>query len=269
MYLLFDIGGTKTRIGVSSNGESIDNFQTLPTSRNFEGFLLDFKDTVSSLAGGQSIKACGGGIRGVLDENKTALIYDAILPDWVGKPLKENLQNILKVPVFLENDAALCALGEANKGAGAGHGIVTYITVSTGIGGAKVVDGKLDKQVFGFEPGHQIISLGGMEFEQYISGTALAKEYGIPTEQINDPAAWDEAARRLSIGLNNTILHWSPHIVILGGGLMHRIPIERIRFHLSQTLKLFPKVPEIALSKLGELAGITGALEYLRQNTKV
>ncbi|TSC85453.1 MAG: glucokinase [Microgenomates group bacterium Gr01-1014_7] len=268
MYLLFDIGGTKTRIGVSSDGVNLDSSQVISTHQDFESFIPVFKDIAESLSGGQAIQACAGGIRGVLDENKTVLIYDAVLPDWVRKPLKETLQNILRVRVFLENDAALGALGEANKGAGAGFGIVTYITVSTGIGGAKVVNGKLEKQVFGFEPGHQIISLDGMEFEQYISGTALTKEYGMPSEQINDPAVWDEAARRLSIGLNNTILHWSPHIVILGGGLMQRIPIERVRFHLSQTLKLFPKPPEIALSKLGELAGMTGALEYLKQNLK-
>lgn len=265
MYLLFDIGGTKTRIGFSSDGENLSDSKTSPTPQSFEDFITLLKETASS-SGINQFKGCAGGIRGVLNKNKTELAYDTILAHWVGKPLKQSVEDIFKVPVFLENDAALAALGEANKGTGKGYKIVSYITVSTGVGGAKVVEGKLEKQVFGFEPGHQIISPDGLELEQYVSGTALKQENGVPPEQITDPAIWDEAARRLAIGLNNTILYWSPEIIVLGGGLMHKLPLERVKIHLSQIHKMFPEIPEIALAKLGEVAGLNGALIYLKQN---
>lgn len=257
MYLLFDIGGTKVRTGFSEDGQNISVPHIIPTPQKFEEFIAFLKETASSQP---AVKACSAGIRGVLNENKTGLIYDAVLPDWVGKPLKKTIENIFKTPAFLENDAALGALGEAVKGAGAGFPIVVYLTVGTGIGGARVVNGRIDSKVWGFEPGHQIIRPDGLEWEQYISGPALAKEHGTAAEQISDPAVWDEAAKRLSLGLNNTILHWSPDIVVLGGGLMQQIPLDRVKFHLSQTLKIFPKLPQIALSSLGELAGLTGAL---------
>lgn len=261
MYLLFEVGGTKTRIGFSQDNQNITGSQIIPSSQEFE----DFVQKLRKLSPGK-IDGVSGGLPGVLNEERSLLLASPHLPGWVSKPVKEILSDSFQASVFLENDAALGALGEAVKGAGVGHSIVSYVTIGTGIGGARVVDGKIDKKVLGFEPGHQIIDLGGVEFEQYISGTALAKEFGKPSDQIEDPKVWDEAARRLAIGLNNIILLWSPNILILGGGLMQRISIGRIRFHLSQTVKLFPKLPEIAASRLGELAGIHGSLEYLKQN---
>lgn len=252
-------------MGFSNKGQNISGSQIIPSPQDFGQFTNSLKEFTSSLG---KIDAICGGVTGVLNPDKTLLVNSAHLLAWVGKPIKQMLVDMFGSEVFLENDAALGALGEATKGTGIGHKLVAYITVGTGIGGARVVNGKIDEKVFGFEPGHQIISLDGMEFEQYISGTSLQNQLGTPPEQIDDPKIWDEAAQKLSIGLNNIILLWSPDILILGGGLMQKIHLDRIRFHLSRTLKLFPKPPEIALSKLGELAGITGALEYLRQNTK-
>lgn len=267
MYLVFEVGGTKTRIGFSSDGKILDSSQVLPTKGNFEQFIPLLKDSSTAISGGRPIKACAGGVAGVLDAKREVLINAAHLPNWVGRPLLETLQNVLGVHVFLENDASLGGLGEATSGAGVNKGIVAYLTIGTGIGGTRIVNGKIDDNALGFEPGHQIISPEGLEFEQYISGPTLQREYGKPSEQIDDPTIWDEAAKRLSIGLTNTIVHWSPNIVILGGGLMEKIPLERIRLYLGQRLKIFPAPPEIAKAKLGELSGLHGALEYLRQNT--
>lgn len=265
MYLVFEVGGTKTRIGFSSDGRNLESSQILSTPQAFDQFLPILKETATTLSKGQVIKAVCGGLAGVLNGQKTILVNAAHLPGWIGQPIKETLDNSLAL-TFLENDAALGALGEATNGSGVDKTIVAYITIGTGIGGARVVNGKLDNKALGFEPGHQIISPSGLEWEQFISGPALEKEYGKPTDQINDPQIWDEAAKRVALGLANTIMLWSPDIVILGGGLMQKIPLERIRLHLKTYLKVFPTPPEIALSKLDELSGLHGALLYLRQN---
>lgn len=265
MYLLFEVGGTKTRVGFSQDGKNIHGSQVFPTQKDYEQFIPQLKATTTTLSGDNTIKAISGGVPGVLDSRKAILVSAPHLPKWVGKPIKETLQDVFRVPVFLENDAALGGLGEAIFGAGQGKEIVAYLTVGTGIGGARVVGGKIDAKALGFEPGHQVLN-DGVEFEDFISGTALEKEYEKPSEEINDPRVWDEAARRLAIGLTNTIVHWSPNIVVLGGGLMQKIPIVLLRPYIRQYLKIFPTPPEIASSKLGDAAGLYGALEYLKQN---
>lgn len=267
MYLLFEVGGTKTRIGFSQDGNNIHSSQIIPTPQDFEQFIPKLKEIASTLSGTGTIKALAGGVPGVFDPQKVVLIAAPHIPKWIGKPLRETLQDVFRVPVFLENEVALGGLGEALFGAGKNYEIVSYITVGTGIGGARIVNGRIDAKAFGFEPGHQIVSTNGLEFESWISGTALGKEHGVPSEEISDPLIWDEAARRLALGLTNTIVHWSPNILVLGGGLMQKIPIIRLRTYIHKYLKIFPTPPEIALSKLGDLSGLHGALEYLRQKT--
>jgi len=154
---------------------------------------------------------------------------------------------------------------------------VAYITVGTGVGGCRIVNGRIDEYAAGFEPGFQIIDLTGdscptcalpLYLENYISGTAVRARYGKNPAEIDDPAILDELARGLAYGLNNAIVHWSPDIVVLGGGMItgkNPIPLERIRFHLSSVLKIFPRVPAVEISVLGEKSGLLGAWECLSQ----
>lgn len=265
MYLLFEAGGTKTRIGFSQDGKNLHSSQIIPTAQDLGQFLSNLKDTAIALSGGLRIKSVAGGVAGVLDPKKEVLISAPHIKGWVGKPLREILQNAFRVSTFLENDTSLGGLGEAVFGAGIGRNIVAYLTVGTGIGGARIVGGKIDAKAFSFEPGHQIVNEDGLEFEELISGTALEKEHGQPSEHITDPNVWDEAAKKLSLGLTNTIVHWSPHIVVLGGALMQKIPLERIKTYIRQYLKIFPTPSEIVRSKLGELSGLYGALRFTQQ----
>jgi len=101
------------------------------------------------------------------------------------------LEEILEVPVFLRNDTAIVGLGEAHAGAGKGHEIVVYITVSTGVGGVRIIKGEIAKNQFGFEIGHQIIDLDGsvcpscekpVDLENMISGRATEQRLKIKPE---------------------------------------------------------------------------------------
>ena len=137
--------------------------------------------------------------------------------------------------VYVENDAALAALGEANPGAGSGGKIVAYYTVSTGIGGARVIDGRIDKRTVGFEPGKQIINNGNLQsVEQFVSGHNIEERYGTkPTGIVNTPL-WKKAAEDLAIAAFNSVTHWSPDIFVFGGPLIpsetrHRSRRRRIR----------------------------------------
>ena len=268
MYLLFDVGGTSTRIAVSSDKKTFLEPQTFGTPKEFKKGLGIFEKFLADL-GNPKITAVCGGVPGPLDRTRSKITGAPNLSGWTGMPLKSELEKLFKAPVYLENDAALGALGEATVGAGKGKSIVAYLTIGTGVGGARIVHGKIDANVLGFEPGHQFICFESeRDLESYISGTAIEKNYGKRPAEITDPKLWEDIARWLAYGLVNTTVHWSPEIIILGGSVMKMMPLERVRFHFKNLLKISENPPEVVLSKLGDQAGLYGALVLLKQNLK-
>jgi glucokinase len=282
MYLLFDIGGTKMRLALS-DGEKLSESVILPTPQKFDEGISLFIKTVKELTKGEKLKLSVGGIRR-LDKTKSMLVPDFRLPDWSGKPLKEKLVEVTSAPVYLENDTALVGLGEALQGAGKGFRIVAYLTVSSGVGGVRIVEGKIDKNIYGFEPGHQIIDLdwskhpelkdlekeGFGQLEAYISGVSLEKRFGKLPKDINDEVLWDEVEQILAFALKNTVVYWSPEVIVLGGGMFGSpgISIDKVKNKLEKTLKIFPEIPKIKKAELGDIGGLYGSLYYLKQLKK-
>jgi len=281
MYILFDIGGTKMRVVAADREKFLGEPVVVETPKDFNDGLDTLKRIVDNLSqglnsDGRAVTAIVGGIAGPLDTNRTMLVNSPNLGDWVGHDIKDALHTAYKVPVELENDAALVGLGEAHFGAGRGKSIIAYLTVSTGVGGARIVDGKIDRSALGFEPGHQIIdpdnslcpTCDGNDLEAYVSGTAIEKRFGVKPYEIHDDAVWDELAKFLAYGLNNTIVYWSPDIVVLGGSMMKEvgIPVPAVRKHLAEILKIFPNPPAIEKAELGDFGGLYGALAYARMH---
>lgn len=269
MYLLFEAGGTRTRIGFSPDGVEIENTQIVDTAQDFGEFLSLLKEQANKLG---DIKGVCGGMAVVFNKDITTPITSAHLPKWVGVPVKEELEKALHKPIYLENDTALGALGEAVKGAGAQFQIIAFITVGTGIGGARIVDRKIDRKIYGFEPGHQIIvpdgdscTCGGRgHWEAYVGGWYLEKKYKQKGENIKDPNIWDQVARYLAIGLYNTNVYWSPDVIILGGSVSSSIPLEKVKKYLQEFSTIYPEI-SIHRASLGDQAGLYGALGYLNQ----
>ncbi len=254
------------RLGFSTDGKNLIDSKIIETPQNFDQAMTVFKDTMTVLAKQNKIKACAGGLPGPLDPQKAQLLNAPNLKDWVNKPIKQALEKIVGCPVHLENDAALIGVGEAIAGAGLGKKIVAYITVSTGVGGARIVNGQVDTTSIGFEPGHQIIVLWGdkaYELESLISGTGLAARYQKPPETLSEAKIWDEAAYELAVGLNNVAVFWSPEVIVLGGSIMSRISLAKVQENFKKLLKIYPKAPEVVLAKLGEQAGLIGGLYLL------
>jgi len=273
MFLVFDIGGTKMRLTVSRDGKNIEEPKILKTPKDFNEGMLIFKKTAMSLSDGEKIKASAGGIAGPLNRKKEKLINSPNLPGWVNKPLKETIEKFINAPTHIENDAAVVGLGESLFGAGKDYAIVAYITVSTGVGGARIVDGKIDRSAMGFEPGHQIIEINGYlcptcgipgHLEGYVSGIAISKKYGKNPQDIIDNKVWDEVAYYLAFGIHNSLLHWSPDVIVLGGSMMEDISLEKVRENLHKILSIFPKAPLIRRAELGDIGGLYGALSIVK-----
>jgi len=282
-HLLFDIGATKMRLAVS-DGTQLGKTQIMSTPRSFEDGIQIIHSVAASFLSTAKMKkfdAVAGGISGPLDVKKTMVVNAPNLPLWNRKLLKEELRKLFKVPVMIENDTAVVGLGEACVGAGKWRNIVVYVTVSTGVGGVRVVKKKIDPTAIGFEPGHQIIDLSRAEqgycntcgqagcLEGLISGSALKERFGENPEDITDQNVWNETAELLAVGLHNTIVHWSPDIVVLGGSVMlNQIPFDHVVLSLKKRMHIFPQLPEVRKATLGDFGGLWGALSLLKQKQK-
>src|SRR4051812_20130623 len=144
-----------------------------------------------------------GGVPGPLNSEKSMLVNAPHLRGWINKPLGQKFKLIADCPVYFENDTALAALGESAKGAGHGYRIVAYIAIGTGVGGCRVINGQIDANSIGFEPGHMIVS-PGKTLEDVISGTSINQRYeGKKSGEVTDPNFWHEFEEYLVIGLNN------------------------------------------------------------------
>ncbi len=248
-------------------GEGEDQFRPVivPTSKDFSAGYDLLVATIKDLLQSETLSSIVGGIAGPVSGGR--LVSSPNLPAWVDQPIKEMLEEEFGVPVELHNDTALVGLGEAVYGSGQGYKIVAYVTVSTGVGGVRIVDEEIDKASVGFEPGHQIIDFKALKqgsnegrLDEYVSGEAFGRRFGRPASEITDEKIWQETARILAVGLHNIILHWSPEIIVLGGSMMKvpGIKVSEVEKELQDLMDIFPSLPLIKKSSLGDLGGLYG-----------
>lgn len=256
------------RIASSQDSKTLNEVKIYPTPANYDEGIELFRRTIAELTHDDKVTVCAGGIAGPLSGDKSKLLNAPHLKDWIDKPLKDDIHNITNSLVFVDNDTVVIGLGEARKGAGKNNKIVAYLTVSTGVGGARFVDGRIDESFIGFEPGHQIISIsedGYVYLEDVISGSALEKKYGQKPHHISNQNVWDEVERNLAVGLNNLVVFWSPEIIILGGGIIlnDAIDMSKVEEEVKKALRIFPNPPKIVKSELGDMSGLYGAIELI------
>lgn len=210
-------------------------------------------------AGWDQIAAVGVSAPGPLDPWRGVIHWAPNLPGWRDVPLAERLRAAVGRPVFLGNDGNLAALAEQRCGAGQGQSDLVYITVSTGIGGGVISEGRLilGRGGLGGEVGHMTIEANGPRcncgnigcLEALASGTAIARQAQelvarggrtliaelaggdrgrISAKLVYEAAIQgDEVAvdlfRRagvyLGIGIINLMYLFNPGVVVIGGGV--------------------------------------------------
>ena len=275
-YALFDIGGTKTRVALTEDFETFCDIVSFPTQKTYAAGISSVIKAIHDLKSETPLAGIAGGIRGRLLEDKSGIEKDAILSGWEGESITDALHQEFNVPVYLENDTAVAGLGEAVYGAGKGMDILAYHTVSTGVGGVKIAHGQIDEATAGFEPGHQVLDIDrtilgddvSPTLENLVSGAGLEARLGMkPREIPQEDMVWDELAGYLAQGLRNTILYWSPEVIVLGGSMIigdPKIELDAIRKHTVEVLDGFVECPYITTASLGDEAGLYGAMAYLK-----
>ena len=280
MYILFDIGGTKIRVAGSTDLQSFGQPIKFETPHTYHDGMEALMRAIDTVREGRKIIAIAGGIRGPLNHEKTKIISETTLKDWVGRPLVDTLKKRFETSVYLENDTAIVGLGEAIYGAGKGYEIVAYHTVSTGVGGVRIVRQHIDVSSVGFEPGHQELDIDRSilghkvehTLENLVSGASLEKRRGVkPYEIDQSDSVWKELAGYLAFGIENTILYWSPHIIVLGGSMIvgdPRILLTDKVTQVHERLGDFLPCPPIVDAILTDEGGLYGAMALLEQKVK-
>lgn len=267
MYILIDIGGTNTRIAGSSDKQTFGEPVIFPTPQNFDEWLKQAKEIINSIKGDDAIQAIVAGLAGTFSHDRTSVHVCPHLPLWNGINLKKHLAEPFSTDLYLENDTAIVGLGEAVYGSGKGHDIVVYITISTGVGGVRVIDGSIDRNKFGFEIGHHIVN-DGKDIEYYIGGASHEKRFGMPSKDIHDPEFWKEVDYYIGIFLANTTMYWSPSVIVLGGPVVNDINLERALETTKEYTKIYEDIPLVVKSSLGALGGIYGGLATIQKLNK-
>jgi glucokinase len=280
-YLAIDIGGTKIAIGRFLRDGTLEERVIFPTNaeRGYKKILEEIIENLSRLKTKDTV-ALGIGCGGPLDSEKGIILSPPNLPGWDSVPLKKDLESFLKVPTFLDNDANCACLGEYYFGAGKGIKNLVYVTVSTGIGGGIIINGKIlrGQRDSAGEVGHQTIVPDGPLcncgnrgcLEALASGTAIAKraqeailrgedtilKEWSKTEKISakmvrsaylqgdkvSEKIWKDALEYLGIGIGNIITIISPERVILGGGIVKagEEVIETVKKVVKDRVRLVP-----------------------------
>ncbi len=250
MKLLFDAGGTHLRIASATNQE-IKEVLMFPTQAKLADNLLLFKNAAKQL-GLEKIDIVAGGVPTFVHQK---------ISIWKDKKFATELQKMFKTKVIIENDAALAGLAEANLGAGKNKAVVGYLTFSTGLGGSRIVGGKLDAHAFDFEPKLQML-LDGTSFERLTGGRGIKAEFGKDPEEITDAKIWKQIECAISVTINNAAVLWAAEVMIVNGPVVNNknISLKRIQYLINQNFKGMPKVPQVKKSELEQLAGLYGAL---------
>ncbi len=289
-FLCLDIGGTNIKYAVISDKLEIISFNKFKTPDSFENLIKKICKLVENT---DNLSAVGVGIPGVYDSENDCLIYAPNLEFINEKKIGNEISKQIKLPVFIENDANLAALGEyyvieKNKV----HNFV-LITLGTGVGGGAIIHQKLftlSKQgksnMTTFEAGHISINHNGRLcgcgrkgcIETYCGINGILKTYeeisGNKAENINmlvklayknDKDAlhtFEMYSEHLSEGIASLVNILIPEKIKIGGGLSYYSEFFFEKTVNKLNSKVYPAYKgqfQMEIAKLNNKAGVYGA----------
>ncbi|MEF2781609.1 MAG: ROK family protein, partial [Clostridium sp.] len=248
-YIGVDLGGTNVRVAkVDENGNILQLVkQPTEVDKGREYVVEKIISMIESIEGYEDCAGIGMGVPGPVDTKNKVMILSTNLSGFKGFEFAKIISDHFKKPTFLDNDVNVAGMGEALLGAGKGKDIVYYVTISTGIGGALVVNEK----VIAGKNGHageianlvidrnrnkvNYLNVGAVENEA--SGTAITKKgkavFGENAIQHagdvfdlarkgNEQALQlcDEVAYDLAMMFSQIAHVVDPEVFVLGGGVM-------------------------------------------------
>lgn len=146
LILALDFGGTKNSAAIVSPGQrQWRNLRRQPSPQkpdaNYDWHTM--LRLAQELIEGQPIAAIGVSFGGPASASRGRVILSHHVSGWEDFPIVDRLEREFGVTSVVDNDANVAALGEARFGAGLGAASMLYVTVSTGVGGGWVLDGRI------------------------------------------------------------------------------------------------------------------------------
>ena len=291
-----DLGGTKIAAGLIDNAGIIVHRVTTPTPQEgSDAVLAALASTVAELARRAPCPPDAVGIAapGIVDPGSGEVrSATSTLPGWAGTPLRDEMRRLTGLPVAVDNDVRVMALGELVYGAGRGWPDALFVSVGTGLGGAVVSTGTVlagphhcagsFAHLLVPETGPIPCGCGRADHvEAVVSGPAIAAAYAVATENRGaGPASLsgEEVARRAANGdetarrcihnagavlgrvLAGLLAAVDASIVVIGGGVAGAGPLfldplrDALHAEALTPLQTVPVVPT-ALGGAGPLLG--------------
>lgn len=144
-YLGIDLGGTNVRVAkVNRDGKVLEEIKRPSLAQQGpEKVMQNMMEMIREISDYSQCSGIGVGVPGPVDTREGKMLMATNLPGFENYPIAKNLSDEFHMPAYLDNDANVAGLAEALVGAGKGLPVVYYVTISTGIGGALIVDGKV------------------------------------------------------------------------------------------------------------------------------
>lgn len=292
-----EIGGTKLQVVLGNCKGEITDRQRFKVDRasgaqgirdQIEGALANY------LRGKGNIVGIGVGFGGPVDREGGQIACSHHISGWSGFPMKHWLKSLTDLPVIMDNDANVAALGEALAGAGKGCNPIFYVTLGSGVGGGVVVDCAIyhGSKPSESEIGHIRLDRSGLIVEQECSGWAVDRKIREVVKERPDsclaqlignsssneaeflgdalkakcPLAQSilkETSQSLAFALSHVTHLFHPEAIILGGGLslLGQPLLKGVAVEFSQYLmEALKPGPVISLAELREDVVPVGAL---------
>lgn len=314
-----DIGGTNIRTalvnsdGLVSHSQSISTLPEKGIEKAAERLTSLIKNTIdianiSKNNISKTISGIGISTAGPVNPLNGKYSFPPNLPTWHEKSFIPILERKLpNLPVFVGHDATLAALAETSFGENKNTKNLIYVTISTGVGGGIIADGKMVTGATGQagELGHILVRSDGIKcnvgclgcFEGNASGPAIKKlaekkynDFPIGNEINNDFSPESiidnskngdvfaeniviEVLENIAQGLSSILNIFEPEILVIGGGvtwaLKHRLD-EIIEMVSYTALPRYRKKVPIKITSLGENVSLLGAAQLIfrQPNTK-
>lgn len=300
MQVGIDIGGSHIAVGVVSSKNTIiakreKNILNYEQVEDTKQYIVDnIKELISQVLRDIGAPSCVISKIGIATPGrvKNGIIYDMYNLGINEFNLSEVLSQYYGVDVSIRNDAKCAALAEKKIGNLKDYDDSVFLCLGTGIGGATFINGKMLEYTkeWGSEYGHTIIQKDGIEckcgnkgcFETYASMQSFKKgiiklldlnkntssedilriiEDKLKKRDEQVDAYIEEYINNLIIGLTNIINILAPEAICLGGSFVYFEKILYTRLIEKINLKKYNcKTPKIVLAKLGNNAGIIGAI---------
>jgi len=248
-----DVGATKIAFGLVENGILKKTLKTPTEPEKGPKYIIKNKiiKNIKTLME-KGVRGIAVGAPGPLNYKTGIIYYAPNLPRWKNIKLKKILERKFKVPVKVDNDANIFALGEKRAANSVG------ITLGSGIGSGLIIHNKLyHGNEFAAEIGNMIVKADGRKgpqnvngaLEHYCSGIAIEKRYYKLAKKkktmeeiakLKDKKSYevlDEAAHYLAIALNNIKNMFDPEYIILGGSL------SKITYFTKKAISEMKKMP--------------------------